>query len=319
MNLLRKNLLAALDVCMAPLMVPAAALMRLFRRAGADRLPLCRQVLGRIGVFPVANHYYEPLIDFQLLRHPLHQHRSLPGIDLNVHAQLELLKQFRYSSELQKFSTVRSSELTYAFDNGFFDAGDAEFWYNLIRLRKPRRIIEIGSGNSTLLAIEAIRANHREDPSCLCEHTCIEPYEMPWLERSGVLLRRQRVEDVDPALFKTLQANDILFIDSSHVIRPQGDVLCEFLQILPALNPGVIVHVHDIFTPRDYPQNWVVDKVRMWNEQYLMEALLSGSRSWKILALVNYLRHDHFNALQAACPFLTTHHNPASCYLVKTE
>ena len=85
-------------------------------------------------------------------------------------------------------------------------------------------------------------------------------------------LRRQVVEAVEKSVFQQLEADDLLFIDSSHVIRPQGDVLCEFLEILPTLKKGVIVHLHDVFTPRDYPKAWVVDRVRMWNEQYLMEA-----------------------------------------------
>jgi hypothetical protein len=138
---------------------------------------------------------------------------------------------------------------------------------------------------------------------------------MPWLERSGVRVIRERVETVDQALFRSLEAGDLLFIDSSHVIRPQGDVLCEFLEILPQLRPGVAVHVHDVFTPRDYPRSWVVDKVRLWDEQYLLEALLSGSRDWKVLGAVNCLKHDHFTALQAACPFLTRDREPGSFYI----
>ena len=74
---------------------------------------------------------------------------------------------------------------------------------------------------------------------------------------------------------------DILFIGSSHVIRPQGDVLFEYLELLPTLKRGVIVHVHDIFSPRDYPQSWLLDEVRLWNEQYLLEAFLTDNEHWK--------------------------------------
>lgn len=130
-------------------------------------------------------------------------------------------------------------------------------------------------------------------------------------------LRRQVVEAVEKSVFQQLEADDLLFIDSSHVIRPQGDVLCEFLEILPTLKKGVIVHIHDVFTPRDYPKAWVVDKVRMWNEQYLMEALLSGNPHWKIIGAVNFLYHDHFNALKTACPFLSKDREPGSFYIQK--
>ncbi|MFN9721172.1 MAG: class I SAM-dependent methyltransferase [Planctomycetota bacterium] len=225
------------------------------------------------------------------------------------------MKQFRFSEELRPFDTPTQNELTYNFGNGFFDSGDAEFLSNLVRLRKPRRVVEIGSGNSTLLVIEAVKRNKQEDPGYSCDHICIEPYEMPWLERSGVTVRRERVESVSKSVFEHLDRNDLLFIDSSHVIRPQGDVLCEFLEILPILRSGVLVHIHDIFTPRDYLKAWVVDKVRLWDEQYLMEALLSGHPNWRIVGGVNYLKHDHYDSLKAACPFPTPDREPGSFYI----
>ena len=303
------------DVFLAPLLVPAAGLMKLVRRAGVERLPLCRKVLSAFGVFPVADHYYEPLIEFSSLRHPLDQRRNLPGIDMNVDGQLALLGQFRFSEELRPLTELKKDELTYNFGNGFFDSGDAEFLYNLIRLRKPARIVEIGSGHSTLIAIEALRNNKKDDAEYRCEHICIEPYEAPWLERSGVAVRRERVETVDRSVFERLTAGDLLFIDSSHVIRPQGDVLCEFLEIIPALKKGVLVHVHDVFTPRDYPKSWVVDKVRLWNEQYLLEALLTGNPSWSIVGALNFLHHEHHEQLAAVCPFLTDDREPCSFYI----
>jgi predicted O-methyltransferase YrrM len=267
------------------------------------------------GVFPVADHYYEPLINFNLLIQPLEKVRNLPGIDMNVAGQLELLKQFQFSEELRPFDAPKKDDLTYSFGNGFFDSGDAEFLYNLVRLKKPHRVVEIGSGNSTLLVIEAVRRNRLEDPNYTCEHICIEPYEMPWLERSGVKVRRERVESVSRSVFEHLDRNDLLFIDSSHVIRPQGDVLCEFLEVLPILKSGVIIHIHDIFTPRDYPRAWVVDKVRLWNEQYLLEAILTENHNCRIIGAVNYLKCDHYDSLKTACPFLTPDREPGSFYI----
>ncbi len=317
MKKLIKAALPCVDLCLAPFVFPAAVIMRLLRRAGVERFPVCRKVLSSVGVFPINNQYYEPLIDFGLLIQPLDQHRLLPGIDMNVSGQLELLRQFRFGEELAPFTAPRKDDLTYSFGNGYFDSGDAEFLYNLVRLKKPRRVVEIGSGNSTRLVIEAVRRNKQEQPGYICEHICVEPYETPWLESSGVTVRRQRVEQVEKSLFAQLEADDLLFIDSSHVIRPQGDVLCEFLEILPALKKGVIVHIHDIFTPRDYPKDWVVDRVRLWNEQYLMEALLSGNPNWKIIGALNFLRHEHFDDLKAACPFLTPDREPGSFYIEK--
>lgn len=310
-----KAVVPVLDVCIAPFVLIAAFLMKSLRRGGVERFPISRRCLSAAGVFPIVDHYYEPLINFDLLIHPLERPRNLPGIDLNVEGQLELLRQFRYSDELRAFSAPKRDDLTYSFGNGYFDSGDAEFLYNMVRIRRPRRVVEIGSGNSTLLVIEAVKRNRQEDPDYTCEHVCIEPYEMRWLERSGVTVRRERVELVSKSIFEQLDRNDLLFIDSSHVIRPQGDVLCEFLEILPILRSGVLVHIHDIFTPRDYPRAWVVDKVRLWDEQYLLEAMLSRNPHWRIIGAVNYLKHDHYEALKAACSFLTPEREPGSFYI----
>src|SRR4029078_2458503 len=99
--------------------------------------------------------------------------------------------------------------------------------------------------------------------------------------------------------------DDILFIDSSHIIRPQGDVLFEYLELIPSLKAGVIVHVHDIFSPKDYLKEWVIDEVHFWNEQYLLEAFLTCNSDWKVIGALNYLHHNHYQHLQATCPFLT--------------
>jgi hypothetical protein len=123
------------------------------------------------------------------------------------------------------------------------------------------------------------------------------------------------VEEVDLSLFGTLGGNDILFIDSSHVIRPQGDVLTEFLQILPRLTPGVVVHVHDIFSPRDYSSAAVVGDVSFWNEQYLLEAFLTHNPDWEIIGALNYLQHHHPAQLKKTCPYLTASKEPGSFYM----
>jgi hypothetical protein len=253
-----------------------------------------------------------------MLRYPLDQERALPGIDWNVDEQLNLLRMFCFNEELKALGTrVQDDERTFDINNSTFGLGDAEFLYNLIRLKKPQRVYEIGSGNSTLITKEAIRKNEEEAPDYKCKHLCIEPYEAPWLEETGVTVVRRRVEDLDKAMFSELTRGDILFIDSSHIIRPQGDVLFEYLDLLPSLKKGVIVHVHDIFSPRDYPRVWVIDEVRLWNEQYLLEAFLTCNRDWKILGALNYLQHNHFERLREKCPFLRKDSEPGSFYIEK--
>jgi len=316
-----KSVLLALfpvfDVIFSPFVALGALILKLTRRVGVQRLPLCKRILLFVGVFPIRNHYYEPLFDSHELKTPLSDERSLPGLDLNVQEQLHLLAEFRYGDELLGLTGKKTNELTFHFDNEAFRSGDAEYLYNLIRMKKPKRIYEIGSGNSTLMAIKATSKNAEETPGYNCDHLCVEPYEMPWLERSGVTVVRRRVQDLPVAFFGVLEKGDLLFIDSSHMIRPQGDVLYEYLQLLPTLAPGVLVHVHDIFTPRDYLESWVIDEVKFWNEQYLLEALLTGTKSWKVIGALNYLKNNYYAELKTSCPFLTPDREPGSFYIEK--
>jgi len=302
------------DVLLCGFTYPAALLLKFIRWAGIERMPLCRRVLLRVGVFPIRNHYYEPLFDASALP-PWTEARSLPGIDWNRGEQLSLLASFDYADEIRREFTSWRGTPRFYFANASFDAGDAEFWYSFIRSRKPKRILEVGGGFSTLIARRAAELNMQHDPAYTCEHICIEPYEAPWLEQLGVRVMRERVETLDLGLFQSLDADDVLFIDSSHVIRRQGDVLFEILEVLPRLRPGVVVHLHDIFTPRDYPDSWIRDKVLFWNEQYLLEAFLTNNRDWKIIGAVNDLHHEFPEQLKAKCPFVTPQHEPGSFYL----
>ncbi|PYM05032.1 MAG: hypothetical protein DMD82_12540 [Candidatus Rokuibacteriota bacterium] len=272
-------LVPAADVVGAPLTLLAGLWMKLVRRSGVQRLPVSRRTA------------FHP----RHLRQPLDRPRNLPGVDLDPAGQLALLESFRGEAELLEFPLRPPAPHEFGYLNRSFGPGDAEYLYLAIRHFRPRRIIEIGSGNSTLMARNAICRNQAEVPDYVCEHTCIEPYEMPWLESVGVHVIRRRVEDLDLAIFCELQANDVLFIDSSHVVRPQGDVLREYLEILPALRAGVLIHVHDIYTPRDYPERRLLAEVRFWNEQYLLEALLSGNRGFRVFGALNFLRHDHWD------------------------
>ncbi|MRS12848.1 MAG: class I SAM-dependent methyltransferase [Actinobacteria bacterium] len=302
---------------MAPAVYPAAWILKNVRARGVERLPRCRSALLRIGVFPIRDHYYEPQFDMRSARRPWAQARPLPGIDWNVDEQIGLLESMCFASELADTPFDKPEHLGFYLDNGSFESGDAEYWYQMVRLKKPRRIFEIGSGNSTLAAIQAIRANQVEDPEYTCKHVCVEPYEMPWLEETAVSVVRGKVEDLDVAFFSELQESDVLFIDSSHIIRPDGDVLFEYLELLPTLNKGVIVHVHDIFSPWNYPEEWLAERVLFWNEQYLLEALLSHNSSWAIVGALNYLRHYHYEKLKAVAPFLTPEREPGSFYIQK--
>ncbi len=126
---------------------------------------------------------------------------------------------------------------------------------------------------------------------------------------------RKKIEDVEESHYLTLGSGDILFIDSSHIIRPQGDVLKIFLEILPKLNKGVIVHVHDVFTPKNYPERWLVKENKFWNEQYLVEALMMNKDKFEIYLMLNYLKNNAYDELKKICPYLTSNNEPSSLYL----
>jgi hypothetical protein len=276
-------------------------------------------MLLRAGCFPVLDHYYEPAFSNAPIRELLSIPRDLPGISWDSEGQLRLLASFSYNNELASVARQQRDGYEFYLENGAFGSGDAEYWYNLVRLKKPKRIIEIGSGFSTRMARRALEANQRDDPQYECEHILIEPYEHEWLEELAVTVIREKVENSDMRMFEKLEADDILFIDSSHIIRPRGDVIFEYLEILPRLNVGVIVHVHDIFSPKDYPAEWIVDEVRFWNEQYLLEAFLTLNSDWRIIGALNFLRHHHYEALKTKCPFLTEDREPGSFYIQRVS
>ena len=286
-----------------------------------DRLARFQRFSDRAGFQVRSSHYYEPTYAESHLPAETDIERSLPGLDLNESGQLDLLAHFTFADELAAIPLDKAGDETFGYRNDMYSFGDAETYYSMIRLKKPRRIIEIGSGNSTLMARLAIDANRRDDPPYECEQVCIEPYEMSWLEGTGVTVIRERVETIDIAVFAALQAGDFLFIDSSHVIRPWGDVLREFQEIVPGLNPGVLVHVHDIFTPRDYPERWLRHERRLWNEQYLLESFLAFNPRCEVVCATNWLKHHHWTALSRACPMMAAHpdHEPGAFWFAMRD
>jgi hypothetical protein len=316
-RLIRRGL-PIFDVLLAGLMVPCAGIMRAFRRIGGARLPLSLGVLRTFGIYPITDHYYEPLFNPIHLGRDPREPRSLPGIDLREDAQVQLLAKLSFADELRELKLDQPSQELGDFwiENDSFGSGDAEFLYQFIRLLKPRRVIEVGSGHSTKLARLALERNLHED-GIRYEHTCIEPFEVPWLEQLGVRVLRCKVEDCPSTLFDGLASGDLLFIDSSHIIRPQGDVLHLYLTVLPQLRTGVFVHVHDIFTPADYTflRAEHVANIRFWNEQYLLETLLTHSRGFETVAALNWLHHTHYDALKRVCPYLHQTREPGSFYI----
>lgn len=300
--------LRTFDPFIAAMSALIAPLVFLVCRAGKDT-PLTRAFFDRIGVAFVRRHYYEPVIDKRDIHSPLSQERALPGVDLNEDQQMAFVAEFNYADELRQFPMEKPSVDQFGYLNRRYGPGDAEILYSFIRRHRPKRIIEVGSGQSTLMARAAIDANKKRDSDYHCDMICIEPYEEPWLERIGVNVIRDRVENCPAALTETLGPGDLLFIDSSHVIRPQGDVLHLFLGVLPRLATGVYIQIHDIFTPRDYPAEWILEDRRIWNEQYLLEAFLTHNPQFEVMLALNWFASNHRAALDRVCPILATRPN----------
>ena len=293
------------DIIISVLIIPSSLIMLLFRKIGSHKLIWSKSIIKKIGIFPLTSNYYEPSFNFDNLKKNLSDKRNLPGINLDVQNQIKNLKKLNYTEELK--------HLNFNFENNFFEAGDAEIYYQMIRYFKPKKIIEIGSGHSSLVAKEAINKNKSDNFTT--ELICIEPYENRWLEKKDIKVIRKKVEDLDQSILSDLDKNDILFIDSSHVIKPQGDILKIFLEILPKLKTGVIIHIHDIFTPRDYPENWLKVENRFFNEQYLLEGILDSSTRYSIMLSLNFLKHDFYKELKNACPNLKEKSEPSSFYI----
>lgn len=272
------------------------------------------QVLLKRGLVIHHKDYYGPFVSPADLHKPLDEERHIPGLRLDLELQKNFLKNFNYQDELLRIPDTTENELEYAYTGGMFGSGDAEILYGMIRYLKPKRLIEVGAGSSTLLAQAAIKKNREEDKSFKCSHICIEPYENPWLEKLGIEIIRKKVEELPILFFKSLEANDILFVDSSHVVKPQGDVIFEVFDIYGSVQSGVYIHVHDIFTPRDYPREWIIDRRRLWHEQYLLEAFLSFNSQFEVVCALNWLWKNYPELLERACPVLSsrTTDNPGS-------
>lgn len=256
------------------------------------------------GYHLLPKHFYSPLpdpelvsrLDFEAEAYPF------PPGQFSDDKALKFLKTIAtYAGEIEKHFPIQGlSKSGYTWENFFFRGIDASSLYTFIRTEKPQRVVEIGSGFSTHIALQAIEENG------FGTITCIEPFPTPkLLELSKrVEIIQDKVQNVPLEFFSSLERGDILFIDSAHVSCLGSDVNYELFQILPNLKEGVLVHVHDIFLPFEYPRDWVVDRRWYWNEQYLLYALLRVSNVFEVLLPNVYLLKRHAKAISEALPFL---------------
>jgi hypothetical protein len=245
------------------------------------------RMFQRIGISVSPNHYYWPVPDFRELESREWPPEEDPvGIDLAIGRQLEFLQtlvlqyQSEWASESSPFFSV-----SYNYDNGFFETVDAEIAYCMVRHYKPRRIVEVGGGYSSRVMAAALDLNFKCD-GVRGKLTTIDPNPDRFPKNAlsdRVQLIAKTLQDVDLDIFLSLQSGDFLFLDSSHVVGIGSDVVREYLNIVPRVAGGVIIHAHDIFIPSDYPREAVLHNLAFWSEQYLLQALLMFNPRFEVL------------------------------------
>lgn len=253
---------------------------------GRRRYHRSLQILARWLPQPLG-HFYSPVTDPDALTADAARlwpaHAEAPGLDLQLDAQRLLLRD-SFPPLLGDFDYPHAASddpQRFHCGNSQFGEADARALFALLRHWRPTRMIEIGSGFSTLLAADV---NLRFLDGRL-QLTAIEPYPRDFLHRLAGLhaLRIERVQDTPQTVFDTLAAGDVLFIDSSHVLKTGSDLTHLLTRVLPTLRPGVRVHLHDVFLPDDYPPHWAIAENRSWNEQYALQAMLANNPRYRVL------------------------------------
>jgi hypothetical protein len=254
--------------------------------AGASLLTM-RQAFSEVMPVGLAQLDREQTVPERLLAHD--------GIDLRESDALARLERWRIEHG-ELFAALRADPAINPDGDGYvrnpyFATPDAEFYAGLIADQRPSAIVEVGGGFSTLVARRTI-----EQLGLGTRLTVVDPEPRTDVAAQADELIRERVEDV-AAERLTLAPRGLLFIDSSHVVRPLGDVPRLFGEVLPAAPPGLLVHVHDVFLPWDYPDAM---RLRLYGEQYVLQALLTHSPRYRVVAPVHWLCRRHADALRAA-------------------
>lgn len=229
--------------------------------------------------------------------------REPPGVDLREEAQLALLDEFLPMRADATFPEEASPDWRYHWRNPAFPWADAFALHAMIRHVRPRRIVEVGSGYSSCVTLDTNERWFGNRIAC----TFIEPY--PQLlekllrpeDRDRVRIVPAPVQEVSLEPFLELEADDILFIDSTHVVRAASDVNHLFFEVLPRLKVGVYVHVHDVFFPFEYPMAWIREG-RQWSELYLVRAFLMYNRAFEVVFMNTFLETHHAQRIEREFP-----------------
>jgi len=261
------------------------------------------------GVLPVAAHFYQPIPNLKDLeeRNIWELISPMNGIEWDISHFIEYLKELsEYASECSWPNEPTGNPMDFHINNTCFSYGCATALHSMIRKYKPKRIIEVGSGNSSKVIAAAITANREESIGYSVNYSIIDPYSDIDVSifPAGTELIKQAVERMDVGFFDSLEKNDLLFIDSSHTCKIGSDVNFEILDVLPTLKEGVFVHFHDIELPNEYSKTYAyLPTFRMfWTEAYLLQAFLIGNKDWEILLPLSWFQRNNAELFRELFP-----------------
>ena len=249
--------------------------------------------------FVPSGHFYSPIPSLEEIRKDEARifganPRTIAGLELREAEQLELLQKFAAYYEQMPFEDRKKAGLRYYYENTAYSYSDAILLHCMIRFLKPKKVIEVGSGFSSCMTLDT---NELFFGGAI-ETTFVEPYPELLLsliketDKAKIKTISSRLQDVDLKEFDELKADDILFIDSTHVSKINSDVNRIFFDILPRLASGVYIHFHDIFFPFEYPKEWIFEG-RAWNEAYLLRAFLQYNNAFRIVLMNTFMEHFH--------------------------
>lgn len=259
-----------------------------------NKLPYLSRLIEYETHYP-PGHFYSPIPNHQgISLANKSRHLPIKDVELNDASQLDFFESLAEYIETNPFTNELEKEGSIFYNkNGFYGYGDAQILQAFIRKVQPNRVIEIGSGFSSALLQETNEAffDNRIDIKL------IEPYpgrlRKTFKGKSKVIdtiLIEKKLEEVDISLFRDLKSGDILFIDSSHVLKAGSDLYVLFFEILPLLEKGVYIHFHDIFYGFEYLDSHYKGKKGFgWNENYFLRAFLMNNKSYKVVLFLNHI------------------------------
>ncbi len=278
------------------------------------------EVVPRGGFDVVRHDYYSPIPDLSRLPADVWTRRSrLGGLTLDAEGAMAFVEGTLATAIAELDVPARDPEVPGQFflANGGFETVDAELLYAMVRTMRPRRVVELGSGYSTLLINLAAQRNDADGSAIV--HEVYDPHPRPYIIGQELpppsRLTPISATEVALDLFAGLTANDILFVDTTHTVKLASDVNYLILDVLPVLAPGVIVHFHDIFLPWEYPQTWFEQMQWYWAEQYLLQAFLAFNPAFEVLVPAHALARAHPERLGAVVPSFRAGAGPGSMWL----